>query len=78
MGNNVANSNTAGFKESNVLVATAFECLCSLILGVYRYRLENLPLYVPPGHGLFFLVAVRVADLPLLRRRSALAAALGS
>lgn len=56
-----------------VLVATGFECLCSLLLGVYRYRLENLPLYVPPGHGLFFLVALRLADLPHLQRRSALA-----
>jgi hypothetical protein len=50
-----------------VLVATAVECLCSIIWGLYRYRLENLPMYVPPGHGLFFLMALRMADLPWIK-----------
>ena len=49
---------------SMVLVATCFECLCSIGLGVYRYRLENLPMYVPPGHGLFFYMALRTSCLP--------------
>jgi hypothetical protein len=53
---------------SMVAVATCFECVGSLLLGAYRYRLDNLPLYVPPGHGLFFLVAVRVAGLPWVGR----------
>lgn len=48
-------------------VATFFECLGSLVLGAYTYRLDNLPLYVPPGHGLFYLTALRIAELPFLR-----------
>ena len=55
-----------------VAVATFFECLASLVLGLYRYRLDNLPLYVPPGHGLFYLVSLRVAQVPALAARSRL------
>ncbi len=53
-----------------VAVATCFEVIGSLIWGMYRYRLDNLPLYVPPGHGLFYLCALRVAQLPLVERFS--------
>jgi hypothetical protein len=55
-----------------VCVSTLFECFCSLVWGAYVYRLDNLPLYVPPGHGLFYLTALRVAELPLLNRHSRL------
>jgi hypothetical protein len=51
-----------------VVVASGCECLGSLLCGVYRYRYHNLPMYVPPGHGLFYLAAFRVAALPLLQR----------
>jgi hypothetical protein len=51
-----------------VVVATAFECLGSLIWCAYRYRYHNLPLYVPPGHGLFYLAALRFSLLPALQR----------
>ena len=51
-----------------VCVATFFEVIASLIWGLYRYRLDNLPLYVPPGHGLFYLMALRVSQLPLLEQ----------
>jgi hypothetical protein len=50
-----------------VIVATILECVGSLIWGAYTYRLENLPLYVPAGHGLFYLSALRAASLPLLQ-----------
>jgi hypothetical protein len=53
-----------------VVLATLLECLGSLIWGAYTYRLENLPLYVPAGHGLFYLSALRAASLPLLRRHA--------
>jgi hypothetical protein len=53
-----------------VLVATGFECLGSLIWRAYEYRLHNLPMYVPPGHGLFYLGARRLADLPAVRRHA--------
>ena len=53
-----------------IVVATCFECAGSLLLRLYEYKLGNLPLYVPPGHGLFYLAALRVASLPALRQRS--------
>jgi type IV secretory pathway VirB3-like protein len=53
-----------------VVLATILECVGSLIWGAYTYRLENLPLYVPAGHGLFYLSAMRAASLPLLRRHA--------
>src|SRR5919201_692088 len=51
-----------------VAVATVLECVGSLVWGAYTYRLGNLPLYVPAGHGLFSLSALRAAALPLLVR----------
>lgn len=53
-------------------VATCFEIAGSLILGAYTYRLDNLPLYVPPGHGLFYLMALRVSQLPVVERHRSL------
>ncbi|HKC90480.1 MAG TPA: hypothetical protein VKE23_04030, partial [Candidatus Limnocylindria bacterium] len=53
-----------------VVLATILECVGSLIWGAYTYRLENLPLYVPAGHGLFYLSALRAASLPLLQRQA--------
>jgi hypothetical protein len=44
-----------------VLVATCTEVLGSLILGVYEYRLSNLPAFVPPGHGLVYLGGLAIA-----------------
>jgi hypothetical protein len=51
-----------------VVLATILECIGSLLWGAYTYRLENLPLYVPAGHGLFYLSALRAASLPVLQR----------
>jgi hypothetical protein len=53
-----------------VVVATLLEVIGSIVWGAYRYRLENLPLYVPAGHGLFYLAALRVASLPVLERHA--------
>ena len=53
-----------------VVLATILECIGSLIWGAYTYRLENLPPYVPAGHGLFYLCALRTASLPLLQRHA--------
>jgi hypothetical protein len=38
-----------------VAVATCGEILGSIVWGVYTYRLENLPTFVPPAHGLVYL-----------------------
>ena len=53
-----------------VCVATALEIIGSILWGAYRYRLGNLPLFVPAGHGLFYLAALRAASLPLLQRHA--------
>ncbi len=51
-----------------VAVATGFEVFGSLIWGVYRYRLHNVPLYVPPGHGMVYLFGLTASRLPVFRR----------
>jgi hypothetical protein len=48
-------------------VATVGEVIGSLIWGVYSYRLDNLPAFVPPGHGLVFLCGVSLATLAARR-----------
>jgi hypothetical protein len=53
-----------------VVLATLLEIVGSIVWGAYRYRLGNLPLYVPAGHGLFYLAALRVASLPVLERHA--------
>lgn len=49
-------------------VATCFEVLGSIVWGLYRYRLGNLPLFVPPAHGLVYLTGLQVSRLELVRR----------
>jgi hypothetical protein len=44
-----------------VCFATIGEVTGSLIWGVYRYRLHNLPLFVPPAHGLVYLTGIAIA-----------------
>lgn len=44
-----------------VAFATAGEHFASIYMGGYTYRLENVPLYVPPGHGMVYLTAVALA-----------------
>ena len=48
--------------------ATIGEVVGSLIWGVYAYRLDNLPAFVPPGHGLVYLAGLSLAAL--VRRRT--------
>jgi hypothetical protein len=52
-------------------IATVGEIVGSLIWGVYTYRLDNLPSFVPPGHGLVYLAGFSLAALAA-RRPSAL------
>ena len=44
-----------------VMVATCAEIVGSIIWGVYTYRLENLPSFVPPCHGLVYLAGASLA-----------------
>jgi hypothetical protein len=41
--------------------ATAGEIFLSLVWGLYTYRLENIPLFIPPGHVLLFYVGLVLA-----------------
>jgi hypothetical protein len=51
-----------------VVVASCAEVLGSIVLGAYTYRLENLPAFVPPGHGLVFLAGLRISQSAPVRR----------
>jgi hypothetical protein len=46
-----------------VLFATAGEITGSLIWGVYTYRLHNLPLFVPPAHGIVYLSGLALVGI---------------
>jgi hypothetical protein len=39
-----------------VFYATLGEIFLSLVWGLYEYRLANVPLFVPPGHALLFML----------------------
>ena len=43
-----------------VVYASLVEYVCSGWLGVYVYRLHNVPAFVPPGHGLVYLAALAI------------------
>jgi hypothetical protein len=63
-----------------VAFATIGEVTGSLIWGVYHYRLHNLPLFVPPAHGLVYLsgLSLSVALRPHARALVATAAAVSA
>jgi hypothetical protein len=44
-----------------VAYATAGEIFLSLVWGLYEYRLANVPLFVPPGHALLFMLGRLIA-----------------
>jgi hypothetical protein len=55
-----------------VLLATGLELFASMVWGVYRYRFGNVPLFVPPGHGLIYLFGLRARRTPLMLARGPL------
>jgi hypothetical protein len=61
-----------------VAFATVVEYLFSPTLEVYLYRFDNVPMYVPPGHGLVYLSAFALGHARLVERhlRAATAAVL--
>jgi hypothetical protein len=44
-----------------VIFATVGEVTGSLVWGVYHYRLHNLPLFIPPAHGLVYMSGIALA-----------------
>ncbi len=51
-----------------VVVATCAEVIGSIVWGIYEYRLGNLPLFVPPGHGFVYLTGLRLSQTGWARR----------
>ena len=51
-----------------IVVATIGECVLSLGWGLYSYRNALIPLYVPVGHGVFYLLAAESARQSALQR----------
>jgi hypothetical protein len=43
-----------------IVAATMLEYSASPLLGLYTYRLHNVPSFVPPGHGLVYLAALTI------------------
>ena len=54
-------SSGARRRSASSSFATIGEVTGSLIWGVYHYRLHNLPLFVPPAHGLVYLTGLSLA-----------------
>ncbi len=59
-----------------VVFATAVEYTFSPLLEVYVYRFDNVPMYVPPGHGLVYLAAWSVGRLTLVKANERVCTAL--
>jgi len=55
-----------------VAFASAVEYTFSPLLEVYVYRFENVPAYVPPGHGLVYLAALAIGRTVFVRTHSRL------
>lgn len=55
-----------------VAVATTGEVVLSLGWKLYSYAHAIIPLYVPPGHALFYLLAAFTAQQPFARRHEAM------
>lgn len=51
-----------------VVLATAVEYTFSPLLEAYTYRLETVPAYVPPGHGLVYLAALALGRSAVFQR----------
>jgi hypothetical protein len=44
-----------------LVLATVGELFLSLVWGLYTYRLDNVPLFVPPGHVLLLMLGLTLA-----------------
>lgn len=52
-----------------VAFATLVEYTFSGLLGVYVYRLHDVPWFVPPGHGMVYLGALAIGRSPYVERQ---------
>jgi hypothetical protein len=53
-----------------VVFASVIEYTFSPLLEVYTYRFDNVPMYVPPGHGLVYLAALAIGRLAWVQMHS--------
>src|SRR5690242_17883712 len=44
-----------------IAIATAGELFLSLVWGLYIYRLENVPMFVPPGHAMMLMLGLALS-----------------
>jgi hypothetical protein len=51
-----------------VVVATVGEVFFALIVGMYEYRLGNVPVYVPPGHVMLYAAVYYLVREPFMLR----------
>ena len=45
-----------------VIFATVGEVTGAILWGVYHYRLHNLPMFIPPAHGIVFLTGLSLSQ----------------
>ena len=50
-----------------LIMAFIGEVVFALVLGMYTYRLENLPIYVPLGHSLVYAAVFYISKEPLVK-----------
>ncbi len=53
-----------------LIISFLGELLFSLVLGMYNYRLSNLPLYVPLGHTLVYAAVYYFVKEPIIKRNA--------
>ena len=53
-----------------IMFATIGEHFASPYMGGYTYRFENVPAYVPPGHGMVYLTAVALGRSGFFHKHS--------
>lgn len=51
-----------------IIVGIVLEVIASLVLKMYTYRLENIPLYVPFGHALIYISAYYLSKEPITKK----------
>ena len=51
-----------------IFVGLLGEFLFSIVLGMYHYRLENIPLWLAFGHGLIFAVVFVISHKPVVKK----------
>lgn len=64
------NSRTRTAMLIGILVGFLGECLFSLVLNMYHYRFDNIPLWVAFGHGMIFGLVYRASKKPLILRNT--------